>query len=496
MWPENIATMPVAYEYILLVVSLILLIGILATKLSSNLGVPSLVLFIFVGMVAGSEGAIGIPFDDFELARSIGILALIVILYAGGVDTNWSDVRPLFIPAAILSTVGVFLTAAAVGIFSVYVLNFTWLEGLLLGSIISSTDAAAVFSVLRAKGLNLTGNVKPLLELESGSNDPMAVFLTISVIQLMTVESSSAMTTVLFFFQQMLIGGLIGYVLGKGIVLLINRLKLMYEGLYPVLSLSLAIFTFSIATVLTGNGFLAVYVAGLVLGSSPFAYRKTLIRFHDGLAWLMQIVMFVTLGLLVFPSHLVEVIGMGLLVSAFLVFVARPASIFAGLLPFRLSFREKSFVAWVGLRGAVPIILATFPLIAGIPNAEYIFNLVFFVVLTSALVQGASISFVAKFFGLLEPTRKTSPYRLEFDAAHDTETDVVELMVPYNSPVVGKSIVELNLPEGVLIVLLSKNGELISPSGGTVLDAGDDMFVLVTRKTLPAVKRILAGGER
>jgi potassium/hydrogen antiporter len=488
--------MPIAFEYVLLVVSLILLIGILATKVSSNLGVPSLVLFIFVGMIAGSEGAIGIPFDDYELARAIGILALIVILYAGGVDTNWSEVRPLFFQAAILSSLGVFLTAAMIGVFSVLILNFSWLEGLLLGSIISSTDAAAVFSVLRSKGLNLKGKVKPLLELESGSNDPMAVFLTISIILLMTVESSSALGTVLFFFQQMILGGLIGYVLGKGIVLLINRLKLMYEGLYPVLSLSLAIFTFSIASVLSGNGFLAVYVAGLVLGSSPFAYRKTLIRFHDGLAWLMQIVMFVTLGLLVYPSHLVEVIGMGFLVSAFLMFVARPASIFAGLLPFKLSFKEKSFVAWVGLRGAVPIILATFPLISGIPNAELIFNLVFFVVLTSALVQGASISFVAKFFGLLEPTKKISPYRLEFDADYGTETDVVELMVPYNSPVVGKSIVELNLPDGVLIVLLSKNGELISPSGGTVLDAGDDMFVLVTQKTLPIVKQILAGGER
>jgi len=482
----------IAIEYLLLIASILILLSIAIAKVSDNLGIPTLLLFIGIGMLAGSEGPGKIYFDDPGLAQSIGIIALIFILFAGGLDTNWHAVRPSLWQAASLASLGVFLTALAVGIFASYVLGFSLLVGLLLGAVISSTDAAAVFSVLRSRNVSLRGNLKHLLELESGSNDPMAVFLTVGLIQLLTVQETSLVTVVVLFVQQMGLGAAFGFGLGKAMVFFLNRLKYPYEGIYPVFILAFAALVYGSTTLAGGSGFLAVYVAGLVVGNSDLVQKKSLLRFFDGLAWLSQIGMFVTLGLLVFPSHLVSVVGSGLLISAFLMFVARPLSVFASLALSKLNWREKTMVSWVGLRGAVPIILATFPLLAKVPGAELIFNLVFFIVLTSALFQGWSIPAVARMLGVDAPLKRKQQYPIEFAPIDGVDTDLVDFVVPYNSAVVGKSIVELGMPDDSLIALISRNDNFIVPSGGTVLEEGDTLLVLVNKGNLPRVRELLS----
>lgn len=333
-------------EYVLVGGSLLLLISIIASKASSRLGVPALLLFLLIGMLAGSDGPGGIYFDDPRLAQSLGVVALTFILFAGGLDTDWESVRSVLWKGLSLSTLGALLTAVLVGWFATIALNFTWLEGLLLGAIVSSTDAAAVFATLRSKSVGLRGQLKPLLELESGSNDPMAVFLTVGFSRLLIDPTASVIDLVPMFIQQMALGAILGYVFGKGMILLVNRARLEYEGLYPVLTLALTLLTYGVTTSLGGNGFLAVYLAGLIMGNSDFIHKRSLMRFHDGIAWLMQIAMFLTLGLLVFPSRLPPVAGTGLLIAAFLMVVARPVSVLVTLLFARCSLREKLMVWW------------------------------------------------------------------------------------------------------------------------------------------------------
>ncbi len=474
-------------EYVLIGASVLLLISVLVSKISDRFGVPALLLFLVLGMLAGSDGPGGIYFDDSALAQSIGVIALILILFSGGLSTEWSQVRPVLKEGLLLATFGVFITALAVGLFASLILGLSLLEGLLLGSIVSSTDAAAVFSVLRSKGINLKGKLKPLLELESGSNDPMAIFLAVGLIQLLTQPDLSPISLIWLFIQQMVIGAILGYVLGRAMLILTNRIKLGYEGLYPVLTLSLVFLTFGLTDALNGSGFLAVYLAGIVLGNHDFIHKRSLLRFHDGLAWIMQIVMFLTLGLLVFPSHLVPIIGAGLLVAGFLIFVARPLSVFISLLPSALNWREKTFVSWVGLRGAAPIILATFPLLAGIQQAELIFNVVFFVVLTSVLLQGTSLPLVARWLRVDAPALPRRVYPIEYTPMDGLKSDLKELPVPAGSAVVGKAIVELGLPADFLIILIARDNDFMVPSGGTTLQASDTLLVLSDNKSFDEV---------
>jgi cell volume regulation protein A len=441
-------------EILLLVASALLLVSVLASKASDRLGVPALLIFLVLGMLAGSDGPGGIYFDDAWTAQLLGVMALALILFAGGLDTDWQSVRPVLAPAAALSSVGVLLTALTVGLFAGVALGFSLLEGLLLGAIVSSTDAAAVFSVLRARNASLKGSLKPLLELESGSNDPMAVFLTVALVHLLSLE---------------------------------------YEGLYPVLTLSLVLFTYAVSTVLGGNGFLSVYVTGIVLGNSNFIHKKSLMRFHDGLAWLMQITMFLTLGLLVFPSRLPEVATSGLLIAVFLIVIGRPVAVFVTLAFSRLRLREQAMVAWVGLRGAVPIVLATFPLLAGVPNADTIFNVVFFAVLVSVLVQGTSIPLVARLLGTQAPIERRRHHPLEIEQMEGVDADLVEFIVPPKSPVAGRQIVDVGLPPGSLIVLICRDDRFFVPSGSTVLEPGDVVLVLANQATAKQVGAILSG---
>jgi potassium/hydrogen antiporter len=481
-----------AIDLLLLIGSILILASIAIARLSDGLGVPALLLFLGVGILAGSEGPGGIYFDDASLAQSIGVICLIFILFDGGLSTDWTEVRPVLFQALSLSTFGVLATALIVGFFATAVLRFSLLQGLLLGAIISSTDAAAVFSVLRSKNVSLRGKLKPLLELESGSNDPMAVFLTVGLIQLMMIPERSIGSLVMLFVIQMVTGAAFGFALGKAIVFIMNHLNLAYEGLYSVFLLAFAVLIYAVTSSIGGSGFLAVYIAGIIAGNSEFIQKRSLIRFFDGLAWLSQIAMFLALGLLVFPSHILSVIGVGFLVAVFLMFVARPLIVFISLLFARLQWREKLFVSWVGLRGAVPVILATFPLLAGIPNAELIFNVVFFIVFTSALLQGWSIPLVARALQVDAPSVQKRRYPIEFAPMQGVDTELVDLIVPYNSPVAGKSIVEIGMPEDSLIVLISRNENFIVPSGGTVLQEGDTVLVLVNKNNLPTVRGILS----
>lgn len=390
-------------EHVLIGTAVLLLLSVIASKASAQLGIPSLLLFLFIGMLAGSEGLGGIYFDDAQVAQFVGVVALTFILFAGGLDTNWIQIKPVLGRGVILATAGVMLTAILVGGFSILVLGLNYLDGLLLGAIVSSTDAAAVFSLLRSKKTNLKGELKPLLEFESGSNDPMAIFLTVSLTSLILTPSQSIIDMIPMFAQQMALGATMGYLSGKGTIYIVNRINLESNGLYPVLTIAMVLLIYGSTVILGGNGFLAVYIAGITFGNSNVLNKRNTISFHEGLAWLMQITMFIVLGLLVFPSHLIPIAWIGLLISSFLMFIARPVAIFLLLSLSKMSYREKAMISWVGLKGAVPIVLATIPLLAGLSDAETIFNIVFFIVMTSVLLQGSSITFVAKLLGVESP---------------------------------------------------------------------------------------------
>jgi cell volume regulation protein A len=478
-------------DYVLLVAGILLLLSVVSSKASGRLGMPALLLFLVIGMLAGSEGLGGINFDDAQLAQSLSVIALVFILFSGGFDTVWHEIRPILGAGVTLATVGVLLTAGLVGLFAIYVLGYDWRLAMLLGAIVSSTDAAAVFATLRSKGVGLRGNLKSLIELESGSNDPMAILLTTGIISLISAPGSSPLTLAPSFVLQLVLGALVGYVGGRMMAGVLNRMRLGYDGLYPVLLMALVLLTYSATALIGGNGFLAVYLAGIVVGNRSIIHGRSLRNFFDGLAWLMQIVMFLTLGLLVFPSQLVTVAGMGLLVSAFLMFVARPLSVFLALLPFRTHWRETVMVGWVGLRGAVPIILATFPLLAGVPQANEIFNLVFFIVLTSVLVQGSTIPQVARWLRVDAPLSSRPRAPLFFEPSEGISGDMAELDLPNDSPGVGKRLVDLGLPPGALMVLVGREQRFFVPDGSTQLEAGDTLFLLCNAETLRQVKGVL-----
>jgi cell volume regulation protein A len=465
-------------ENILLIGSVLLFISILAGKTSYRFGVPTLIFFLVVGMLAGSEGIGKIYFDNMVTAQFIGVVALNFILFSGGLDTKWDYIKPVLSRGLLLSTVGVLLTTASVGAFIWQVTNFTLLEGLLLGAIVSSTDAAAVFSILRAKSVGLKKNLRPPLELESGSNDPMAYFLTLTLTSLVIDQDQSFLSVIPFFIKQILFGAAIGFGMGKLSVLIINRIRLGFEGLYSVLVISLMGFTFSFTDSIGGNGFLAIYLAAVYIGNHDIIHKKTIMRFFDGIAWLMQIVLFLTLGLLVFPSQILPVIGIGLLISLFMILVARPISVYVSLAFFRLKNREKLFISWVGLRGAVPIVFATYPLIAGVEKANMIFNIVFFISVTSVLLQGTTLPLMAKWLHVSVPEKAKRRTPLDMELSDNVKSELTEIVIPADNKVVGKQIVELGFPKTAIIAMIKRNGTFITPNGSTVLEPRDTLLVL------------------
>ena len=396
--------MVISPENILLVGAILLFLSVLVGKTGAKFGVPALLLFLGVGMLAGSDG-FGIYFDSPQIAQFIGTVALCIILFSGGMDTHYREIKPILAPGVTLATLGVLMTTIITGLF-IYSLsdllpgNFQLglLESMLLAAVMSSTDSASVFSILRSKGISLKERLRPTLELESGSNDPMAYMLTILLIQVIEIGVIDWPHSIVLLFMQLSIGAAAGFALGYAIVWIINRINVPNESLYPVLLFSCVFFVFAFTNLLQGNGYLAVYIAGLVVGNRKLVHKRSLTTFFDGFTWLFQIVMFLTLGLLVNPSELPAVAGVGLLVAIFMIVVSRPISVFACLLPFRrFTTRARVYISWVGLRGAVPIIFATYPLMsAEIPNARMIFNIVFFITIVSLIVQGTSVSFVAR----------------------------------------------------------------------------------------------------
>ena len=462
-------------ETFLLFFSILLIACIVSSKVSDRFGIPSLVVFLAVGMLAGSDGLLGLSFDNRQIAQDVGTIALIFILYAGGLDTNLKSIRPVMINGIILATLGVVLTAGAIAVLVKYLLGLDWLEALLFGSIISSTDAAAVFAILGAKEISLRNNIRPLLELESGSNDPMAIFLTLTMIQVISVATVPSVPDVaLTLVKQFLLGGLMGYMFGVALPGLFNRLRLEYWGLYPVFSMAWVLLLYVLAGKIGGNGFLAVYIAGMFINKKEFAHKKNLIGFHDGIAWTMQIVIFLTLGLLVNPSQLPAVALAGVAIAFWIMFVARPMGVFLSLLFSRYSVKEKMFISWVGLRGVVPIVLATYPFGANLPRSELIFNTIFFVVFISIIIQGMTLEKAAQKCGVKEEVAAEEVEMSNLPIFYHT---LRQYTIRFGSEIIGKNLAELELPSDFLVLLVKRKGEYVKPTGSSVFEEGDLLLI-------------------
>ncbi|HMQ48422.1 MAG TPA: potassium/proton antiporter [Saprospiraceae bacterium] len=473
--------MHLTIENILLVGSILLLISVVAGKTSYKFGVPTLLLFLGIGMLAGSDGIGGIHFDDPQIAQFIGIVSLNFILFSGGLDTNWTAVKPILWEGITLSTLGVLLTAVSLGAFVWLVTDFTIYESMLLGSIVSSTDAAAVFSILRSKSLALRTNLRPTLELESGSNDPMAYVLTLACLSLVVNQDQNLLSVIPLFFQQMILGGIAGFLFGRLSKFIINSIQLDFEGLYPVLVIALMFITFSATDSVGGNGFLAIYICAVYLGNQVLIHKKTILKFYDGLAWLMEIVLFLTLGLLVFPKQIIPIAGIGLIIAIFQIMVARPLSVFLSLLPFKMKMRRRFYISWVGLRGAVPIVFATYPLLAGMDKANMIFNIVFFISVVSVLIQGTTLSIMAKWLNVALPEEAKKPSATDLLLAENPKAELKEIVITPGCYAVNKKIVELKFPQNAIIAMIKRADGYVTPNGSTKIEAHDTLIVLADR---------------
>jgi cell volume regulation protein A len=494
----------ITIENVVLVGSLILFVSIIAGKTGYRFGVPILVLFLVVGMIFGHNG-LGLEFSSPKAAQLVGVLALNIILFSGGMDTKYTEIKPVLARGILLSTLGVLLTALLTGLFIYLItqhlfatLSFTFLEAILLASVMSSTDSASVFAILGAKGLVLKERLRPLLELESGSNDPMAYLLTITFIQWIRIGEGSLWQIALTFLLQLLLGAALGYLLGRLAVKLINRINIDNESLYPVLLLTLLFIIFSLTNVLHGNGYLAVYISGLVIGNAKFVHKKTSKKFMDGMTWLFQIVMFLTLGLLVNPAELLPIAGIGLAVSLFMIIISRPFAVWLCLLPFRkMSHKARHYVSWVGLRGAAPILFATYPLTAGIEGAGILFNIVFFVTLVSLLVQGTTVPSVARWLHLAgedKPPNKLQTFEIEI--SDDIKSSMSEITLTTKHLTHGKRIMDMPMPENTLVVMVKREEQYFVPTGSTVLEPGDVLLLISdNNKTLEETYRHLDVAE-
>lgn len=479
--------MAIQTELVLLVLSILFFISIIADKAGYRFGVPALLLFLSVGMIFGNDG-LGIQFQNINVAQTIGSVALCIILFSGGLDTKISEVKPVFAQGLILATVGVLFTALFTAVAIWWISGMTqnvgeisFIIALLLAATMSSTDSASVFSILRTKNLKLRNNLRPLLELESGSNDPVAYILVISIMEILRSGGEpNFLAAIGLVFLQLLVGASMGYGLGKLSVKIINRLDIFNQALYPILMLTICLFIFSSTYFLMGNAYLAVYLGGLVLGNSKFVHKRSSLNFMDGMAWLSQLLMFLTLGLLVNPSELIDVIVPGLIISFVMIFITRPLSIFVSLLPFRkMPAKDKMYVSWVGLRGAVPIIFALIPLSEGIPEARYIFNIVFFCTLVSLLLQGTTLSKIAEVLKIGRVSHKQHTVE-SFDVEFSDEIKSVTREITITKEILahGNRIMDLSFPERTLIVMVKRHDKFFVPTGKTSLMANDKLLIL------------------
>lgn len=482
----------VSTEVILLVISLLFFLSIFACKAGYKFGVPVLLLFLGVGMLCGSDG-LGFEFQNMQVAQAISTVALCIILFSGGMDTKIEDIKPVMAQGLVLSTVGVLLTAVLTGVLIPLVfqgsgfisVQFPLLSALLLASMMSSTDSASVFSILRSKGLALKHNLRPMLELESGSNDPVAYMLTLTFISMINVGGEpDILSAVGMLIMQLVIGALVGFILGKLFVWMINAVNIDNASLYPIMVLTVCIFMFSAAHFMGGNSYLAVYIGGLVLGNSRMVHKRSSINFFDGIAWLSQLVMFLTLGLLVNPHELIDVAIPGLIISVIMILITRPLSVFICLLPFRkMETKDKVFISWCGLRGAVPIVFAIFALSEHVPGAQIMFNIVFCCTLVSLIVQGTSLSFMAAKLDLIDQSeglRSVKDFDLEF--SEEMKSTMTELTINDQVLKTGNKLLNLGLPENTLAVMVKRGETFFIPKGNTELQL-DDKLLLITNNS-------------
>ena len=477
-------------EEFILVGAILLLVSIVVSKTGYRFGVPTLLVFLMVGMLFGSDG-LGLQFHDAGEAQFIGMISLCIILFSGGMDTNFKEIRPVLGQGIMLSTLGVLLTTVFTGLFIFGISGFWGVDlalplmtSMLLAATMSSTDSASVFNILRSQRMQLKHNLRPMLELESGSNDPMAYMLTIALIQIIQSAGMSAWEIAGMLLVQFAVGGLGGYLLGRLTVWVINRINLNNSSLYPILLLSSVFIVFTLTSMLHGNGYLAVYIAGMVVGNArKLACRKEMASFLDGMTWLFQIVMFLSLGLLVNPHEMLSIALPAVLIGLFMMFVSRPLSVLLCLWPFRrMNMRSRWFVSWVGLRGAVPIIFATYPVVADVEGARVIFNIVFFITILSLVLQGSTISTVARFFHLDEPMpEEKNTYGIEIP--DEVGKQMYSIFLTKEELASGDTLSTLGLPQGTLVMLVQRNGAFIVPNGSLQLLEGDELLVISGKET-------------
>lgn len=486
---------------IILVTGILVALGVASSKLSARLGVPVLVLFLLLGMLAGSEGIGRIKFESYELAYAIGTIALAMILFDGGLGTSMSAIRVSWQPAVLLATWGVFITAIITAVAASYVLGLSMLQGLLLGSIVGSTDAAAVFGVLRSGGVGLPKRIAAVLEVESASNDPMAIFLTVGCIEVLLGNVALGPGLLGLLASQFLVGAIIGLLGGIAAVWVVNRIELSAAGLYPVLISAWCFVIFGLAAWLGGSGFLAVYLAGIVIGNRQIVFQRGIRLFHDAIAWFSQIVMFVVLGLLCSPSRLLAEAGDALLIAAVLVLVARPLAVLLSGVPYWFSWKESLFISWVGLKGAVPITLATFPLMyfsgesvsADLTHlGPLCFNVVFFIVVISAAIQGGSLTVVSRWLGLERPRDPEPPVTLEISSLRHVNGEIVDYAIGDDSRAAGKLVRELALPEGAVIAMIARGNQIVPPQGSTKILPHDHVILVLRPGLQPLVSQVFA----
>ncbi|RUO34389.1 potassium/proton antiporter [Aliidiomarina shirensis] len=482
-----------AVNLLILIAGALLVVSILAVQFSVRVGAPLLLVFLSVGMLAGEEGVLGLQFDNPDAALLIGSVALVIILFDGGLRTHPERFRVALRPAATLASVGVLITCLVTGLAAAWLFGFSWIEGLLLGAILGSTDAAAVFSIFQSQKLRIKERVGSTLEIESGSNDPMAVMLTVTIVAVLAQpEVPLDGWVILVFLQQAVVGALVGYLSGKVFVYGCKKLDL-HVSFFPLLAVAGAITVFGLTAQLGGSGFLAVYLMGYIVGNARLPQVIHILRVHDGLAWLSQIVMFLMLGLLMTPSSIIDILVPALILAVVLIFVARPLAVFISLAPFRFPWRDQVFISWVGLRGAVPIVLALFPWIAGLENQQLYFEIAFVVVLVSLVVQGWSISWIARKLGLEIPAEPEPEYRMPLDSIHSKDVlEIVVYEITDDSAAAEHHWGEINLPRDADFIGLIRDGVWIRSSIDPTLQAGDSLMVMAASDDVSKISEVLA----
>lgn len=478
-------------EFFLLIISLLFFMSILVSKMSSRLGVPTLLLFLIVGMLFGSDG-FGLHFENLKISQAISTIALCIILFAGGMETKFSEVKSVLAPGLVLATFGVFITMILTGLIIYFLHNlpilreetidFSLLFCFLLAATMSSTDSASVFSILRSKGLKLKNNLRPILELESGSNDPVAYVLTITFIGLITESINNHYgMVVLTIFLQLIIGAIIGFLMGKGLVWFINKINIDNASFYPILALTSCVFIFAVSYFLKGNSYLSVYIGGLVIGNSKLVHKRSIRNFFDSFSWLSQLLMFLTLGLLVNPSELKSMLLPGIIISFTMMFISRPLSVFISMIPFRkYSFKDKTYLSWVGLRGAVPIVFAILCRIANVPHGEELFNIVFICVLISLVIQGTTVPSFAKLLKLSDkPKQKMVKSDFDIDFSDEIKSATTEVVLTQDIiEKKGNNLLSFGIPEKTLVIMVKRGEQYFVPTGKTILHADDRLLII------------------